>query len=242
MLSRSGLWEMTGANLARSLLSHRNSVRILLATTPMSSHLNPVIAAVCLLVAPGTTLLSRPGLLPTKMRACDARFVALPGIEHIDFTDVDAIFRDRKAPCSRHGPALASTSNTFSSRPLPHNMLAYGRYSQPLPPDLSWTIRCLAATADTTQLECCSIATALYGCPDHAVRHVFASCWRAGALARRTCQYCGINAAAHTHFRLKTVHRAPHRTAALMAHRDDPVRLKTPPPAPPNFRRASGDG
>lgn len=85
-------------------------MRILLAATPMSGHLNPVLTAARLLVAAGHEVVVTTGsAFQQKVQACGARFVALPGNADIDFGDVGATFPDRK----NHLPGMAQLRFDF---------------------------------------------------------------------------------------------------------------------------------
>jgi hypothetical protein len=233
---------MTDTNLARSLLSHRNSTRILLAATPMSSHLNPVIAAARLLVAQGAKC--RPGLVCFQQKY----WLAMHGSSHCRATSTSTLLTSTQHSLNvkRHAPGVVQPPlrpRTLFRRDHcrticwlavdTHNLYRrpdHGRYVvwRLLPILLSLN----AALLPVPYMDAPITLSDMYL---HAAE-------APGALARRTWQYGGMNAAAHTSCRLKTAHQAARETAALTAHRDDPIRLKTPPPTPPNFRRASGGG
>lgn len=72
-------------------------MRILLAATPASGHVNPILAAARILLAHGhEVLVTSASAFRSKVEATGARFAPLPEGADIDLSDINALFPERK--------------------------------------------------------------------------------------------------------------------------------------------------
>lgn len=73
-------------------------MRILLAATPASGHLNPILAVARILIADGhDTVVTTASVFQKKVEEIGARFAALPAGADIDLSDINAVFPERNA-------------------------------------------------------------------------------------------------------------------------------------------------
>lgn len=75
-----------------------DTMRILIAATPGTGHVNPILAATRILLAAGhQVVVTTASAFRDKVEATGARFVALPAGADMDLTDIDRYFPERKA-------------------------------------------------------------------------------------------------------------------------------------------------